>query len=66
MNSPWISFLYQYCISGIVFIVGIVLAIRKGAINLRYPHDRWTVVQLVLGFFAMIFFHCALLIAAGV
>lgn len=65
MDSPWIPFLYQYGISGVVFSAGIVLAIRTKALDLRYAHERWTLVQLLAGFAAMMFLHGAMILASG-
>ncbi len=66
MNSPWIPFLYQYGISGIVFATGIILAIRTKALNLHYAHERWTLVQLLTGLAAMMILHGAMIVVAGV
>lgn len=66
MNSPWISFLYQYGICGIVFTAGIILAIRAKALDLRYAHERWTLVQLLAGFAGMMALHGLMIVMAGV
>lgn len=65
MNSPWLPFLYQYGISGIVFAVGIVLAIRTKALDLNYAHERWTLAQLLAGFAAMMALHGLMIVVSG-
>lgn len=65
MNTPWLPFVYQYSISGIVFAGTLVFAMRKGVLNMRYVHDRWTFVQLVAGFLAMMLLQGTLIIASG-
>jgi len=66
MNSPWIPYVYQYGISAVVFAAGIILAARKGTLILSYRHDRWTLLQLVGGFIALMVFQAAMILAAGV
>ncbi len=66
MNSPWIPYFYQYGISGIVFFAGIAIAIRTRALDMRYAHERWTLLQLLAGFAAMMALHGVMIAAAGV
>jgi hypothetical protein len=65
MNSPWLPFAYQYVISGIIFGMGLLLAVRRGTLILSYPHERWTLVQLVLGFLGLMAFQALMILAAG-
>ncbi|MEE2876852.1 MAG: hypothetical protein VX822_03630 [Candidatus Neomarinimicrobiota bacterium] len=46
----WLPFIYLYGIGGFAFVVGMVLILRTGALNLeRRRHSRWLKV-LLFGF----------------
>ncbi len=57
----WTPYLYVYGIGGLVFVAGLVIALRSGALTVRRP----LVALLVAGFAAYALGHAALQLAAG-
>jgi len=62
---PWLPFIYQYSIGGIVFAWGILLAVRKKVLVPSVRQDRVTIVQLVSGFFFFFAIHAILILISG-
>lgn len=50
VDSPWLPFIYDYGVGGLLFATTIYLGIRVGAIDLTRPVDRRTLVLTVVGF----------------
>ncbi len=46
---PQWSFVYQYAIGGIVFLLSLVLLVRSGAIRLTQPAARRSLAVIVAG-----------------
>ncbi|PKL41427.1 MAG: hypothetical protein CVV44_01980 [Spirochaetae bacterium HGW-Spirochaetae-1] len=65
-ESPWFPFFYQFIIGGAVFILGIALALRKGAISMSVRKDRRTIFQLIVGYLALAAFYAVMIFSAGV
>jgi hypothetical protein len=50
MESPWIPYVYQYILGGILFALGILIPLNKKALRLKRQEDRWTLRFLIVGF----------------
>lgn len=48
-NSPWLPYLYQYLVGGGFFLLAIIVAVRKGALDLSSAADRRVLRMLLLG-----------------
>lgn len=48
-TSVWLPYLYQYLVGGGLFLLAIVVAIRKGALDLQSLADRRLLRMLLLG-----------------
>ena len=50
MENPWIPYLYQYIVGGLLFAFGILVPVAKGVLGYKKQEDRWTLRILILGF----------------
>jgi hypothetical protein len=57
MTSPWICWLYQYTVGGVLFFGAIGLAVRSGAARLEEARDRRLLGVLLAGYFALAALH---------
>ena len=49
-DRVWLPYLYLYGVGGLIFVAGLILVLKSGALNLkRANHRRWLGV-LVFGF----------------
>ena len=59
MTSPWICWLYQYAVGGVLFFGALGLAVHSGAARLEEPRNRRLVVALLGGYFALAALHAS-------
>jgi hypothetical protein len=57
MTGPWICWLYQYAIGGVVFFGALGLAVWTGAAQLEVARNRRLVALLFVGYFALAAIH---------
>jgi hypothetical protein len=50
MDSPLGIFLFEYLVLGIIFVVGLIYAIRQGDVGLRRGRPRKNLVMLLSGY----------------
>lgn len=63
-DRVWLPYLYLYGVGGILFLGGLYLVLRSGALDLKRPsHRRWLGV-LVFGLFWYMGLHLAGTLAA--
>lgn len=63
-DSIWLPYLYQYGLGAVIFVIGLVLALRSGATRLTRPEDRLWVAVLIGGFVWYAGIHLAWYLAA--
>ncbi len=57
MGTEWTSFFYLYGVGGLVFVGSLVLALRRGALDLKTSDGRKVLWFLILGYAAYMAFH---------
>lgn len=57
MSTELLSFLYLYTVGGLLFVGGLWLGVKRGAVDLQDRHGRRTVIMLLGGYAAYILFH---------
>lgn len=63
-DRVWLPYLYLYGVGGLIFIAGLVLVLKSGAMNLkRASHRRWLGV-LIFGFVWYMSLHLITTLAA--
>jgi len=63
-SRTWLPFLYLYGVGGIIFILGMVLILRSGSLNLKKRFHRIWLFILFLGFTWYVVIHSTLSLAA--
>jgi len=59
MTSPWICWLYQYAVGGVLFFGALGLAVYSGAAQLEEARNRRLVAALLAGYFALAALHAS-------
>ncbi len=62
--SIWAPLAYQYSVGGLLFGLGLVVALRSGACDLRRRADRFWLVVVLLGLAAYFAVHLAIYLLA--
>lgn len=63
-THSWLPFLYLYGLGGLLFLAGIIITLRSGSLNLKWPqHKKWLVI-LIFGFIWYFAIHGLLNLAA--
>ncbi|NUN95118.1 MAG: hypothetical protein HUU16_02995 [Candidatus Omnitrophica bacterium] len=57
MGTEWASFFYLYGVGGFVFVGSLILARKRGALDLETRDGRKVLRYLILGYAAYIAFH---------
>ena len=55
----WATYLFQYTVGSLVFIIGMILAFRSGDMKFQWQECRHYVVILVVGLLGYAIFHGA-------
>lgn len=63
-GSPWTSYLYQYGLGSVTFIIGINLIKRTGAYKKGRGHDDFWFKWLMVGFFLFAVIHAVWILLA--
>jgi len=63
-QHTWLPFIYLYGLGGILFLLGIIITRRAGALDLSKPKHRMWMVILIFGFFWYFSIHGLLNLAA--
>ena len=63
-GDPWTSYLYQYGLGSIVFLVGITLIRRTGSCVLDRGSDKFWFKWLIFGFFFFAILHAVWILLA--
>ena len=61
----WTSFLYQYTVGGLIFLVGMIYAAKQGEVGFRTRPARKNLILLCGGFLAMFLLHLGLMLAGS-
>ncbi|MBM4172255.1 MAG: hypothetical protein FJ214_10340 [Ignavibacteria bacterium] len=62
--DSWFPFIYLYVIGGFFFLVGLIISIKSGSLNMKNPrHRKWFWI-LIFGLFFFLTLHAFLIIAA--
>ena len=59
MTSPWICWLYQYAVGGVLFFGALGLAVYSGAARLEEARSRRLLAALLAGYFALASLHAS-------
>jgi len=57
MTSPWICWLYQYAVGGVLFFGALSLALCSGALRLDQARNRWLLAALLGGYLLLAALH---------
>jgi hypothetical protein len=63
-TSIWLPLIYQYAVGGAVFVAGLVISFRAGAIDLRLRSDRFWLGATIGGLVVLFGVHLGWLLAA--
>jgi len=63
-HHTWLPFIYLYGLGGILFLLGIIITRRAGALDLSRPKHRMWMVILIFGFIWYFSIHGLLNLAA--
>ncbi len=63
-SHSWLPFLYLYVGGGIFFIIGIIITIKAGSMDLKKKKHRYWFKVLIFGFFWFMIIHFILTYAA--
>jgi hypothetical protein len=63
-GSPWTSYLYQYGLGSVTFLIGISLIKRTGAYKKGRGHDDFWFKWLIAGFFIFAVLHAVWILLA--
>ncbi|OGU54534.1 MAG: hypothetical protein A2V66_02645 [Ignavibacteria bacterium RBG_13_36_8] len=62
--NSWLPFIYLYVIGGFFFLIGLIIARKSGALNIKIKrHRRWFYI-MIFGFLYFVTMHALLIIAA--
>ncbi|MCF8241281.1 MAG: hypothetical protein K9J16_07830 [Melioribacteraceae bacterium] len=62
--NSWLPFIYLYGVGGLLFLSGMVIARKSGALNMQRKTHRYWYKVLIFGYFYFVFIHAFLTIAA--
>ncbi len=65
MDSPWLPYVYDYSVGGLIFAATLILGLKVGAIDMRRESDRRTLIMVVAGFFLFAATHAVWIILAS-
>jgi cytochrome bd-type quinol oxidase subunit 1 len=57
MTSPWLCWLYQYAVGGVLFFGALILALRASALRLDEARNRRLLAVLLGGYFVLAAIH---------
>lgn len=63
-GSPWTSYLYQYGLGAVTFIIGINLILKSGSCQLGRGSDSFWFKWIIMGFFIFAIVHLVWIILA--
>jgi hypothetical protein len=61
----WLPFAYQYGLGGLIFVIGVAMLLRAGALRLRRPEDRRLLLAMVAGLLGFMTIHAVWIELAG-
>lgn len=62
--QTWLPFIYLYGVGGILFLIGLIVIRKSGAINLKLKRHRYWYRVLIFGYLYFVAMHAFLTIAA--
>ena len=62
--DTWLPFIYLYGVGGLIFLFGMIIIKKSGAIDLTKKKHRIWFKVLIFGYFYFALFHAILIIAA--
>ena len=63
-GSPWTSYLYQYGLGAVTFLIGINLILKSGSCQLDRKRDRFWFKWIITGFFLFAIVHLVWILLA--
>lgn len=55
--TPWLPFVYQYVVGGLLFSASLILLVRTGALRLNLAADRRLLIALISGLLTFMSVH---------